>query len=382
MKALISTIFAVSLVCAVSFAVTLTQDMNMNTNSIINVSNIVSAGGTQTGNGQNIVALGYNAGVRQNDDEGSVNIGYNNGKNYAGRGAANIGYNAGGYNYSYYGAMNIGYLGGAGCTNNAQENGTINIGYNVGRNIASDSGAINIGCNQGGLNDANGRGAINMGYINGTAYNNAGGDGAMNIGYNGGSGLRLALGAGSMTAGYTVSGHTNRTDQPAEGSWAVGQNVRASHAFAYVFGKNMTSLREDSVMCKNLDVQGTPYCSGYTQFQNPSDQRLKQNVKQVENALTTMLKLRGVEYRYTDDAVKQQGLPSNTRMGFLAQEAEKVMPSWVSEMPNGYKGISINGFEALTVEATRELKATVDSQQKEIEQLRKDIAELKKILSK
>ena len=44
-------------------------------------------------------------------------------------------------------------------------------------------------------------------------------------------------------------------------------------------------------------------------------------------------------------------------MGMIAQEVEAVFPQWVGTDRQGYKDLTIRGFEALTVEAMRELKA-------------------------
>ena len=43
-------------------------------------------------------------------------------------------------------------------------------------------------------------------------------------------------------------------------------------------------------------------------------------------------------------------------MGMLAQEVEKVFPQWITTDREGYKLLGMEGFEALTVEALRELK--------------------------
>ena len=40
-------------------------------------------------------------------------------------------------------------------------------------------------------------------------------------------------------------------------------------------------------------------------------------------------------------------------MGFSAQDVEKIFPEWVDTDENGYKMLSIRGFEALTVESIR-----------------------------
>jgi hypothetical protein len=45
------------------------------------------------------------------------------------------------------------------------------------------------------------------------------------------------------------------------------------------------------------------------------------------------------------------------QVGFIAQEVERVFPDWVSEGADGYKTVGPRGFEALTVEALRELRA-------------------------
>ena len=49
-------------------------------------------------------------------------------------------------------------------------------------------------------------------------------------------------------------------------------------------------------------------------------------------------------------------------MGLIAQEVEKVFPEWVETAPDGMRRLSIRGFEALTVEALRELRAEKDEQ--------------------
>ncbi|MCI0636041.1 MAG: tail fiber domain-containing protein, partial [Actinobacteria bacterium] len=73
-----------------------------------------------------------------------------------------------------------------------------------------------------------------------------------------------------------------------------------------------------------------------------SDARLKKNVHDIAGALETMLSLRGVTFEYGDPA--QPGL----RRGFIAQEVEQVLPEWVEDGPDGYKRLTVNGFEALT----------------------------------
>jgi hypothetical protein len=101
-----------------------------------------------------------------------------------------------------------------------------------------------------------------------------------------------------------------------------------------------------------------------------SDARLKKNVRGVEGALETLLGLRGVTFEYRDPA--KPGL----RRGFLAQEVEEVLPEWVEEGPDGYKRLTIAGFEALAVEALRALQREIDAQRAELELLRSEVFRL------
>ena len=91
---------------------------------------------------------------------------------------------------------------------------------------------------------------------------------------------------------------------------------------------------------------------------NPSDARLKQNVQPLDGALGRLLHLRGVSYEWTEPE-KHDG-QTGLQIGWIAQEVEEVFPQWVQTGDDGYKGLAIRGFEALTVEALRELKAAND----------------------
>ena len=59
----------------------------------------------------------------------------------------------------------------------------------------------------------------------------------------------------------------------------------------------------------------------------PSDERLKENVKVIDNALDKLDQLRGVTFDWIDRDDKRSG-------GIIAQELEKVMPELVKEVDN------------------------------------------------
>lgn len=101
---------------------------------------------------------------------------------------------------------------------------------------------------------------------------------------------------------------------------------------------------------------------------NPSDERLKQNIAPLTGALERLLQLRGVTFDWNEKmslAVKQDGA-NEPQIGLIAQEVEQVFPQWVHNNGDGYKHLGIRGFEALAIEALRELRV-------EIEQLRQRV---------
>jgi len=110
-----------------------------------------------------------------------------------------------------------------------------------------------------------------------------------------------------------------------------------------------------------LHVQGDLYISGHARkgdghfWWDLSDARLKKNVKPLTDALSQLLRLRGVFFEWA--APEEWGRLSGRHMGLVAQEVEKVFPEWVSTGAHGYKEMTPKGLEALIVEALRELKA-------------------------
>jgi Chaperone of endosialidase len=91
-----------------------------------------------------------------------------------------------------------------------------------------------------------------------------------------------------------------------------------------------------------------------------SDIRLKRDIALIEHPLDTFLGLRGQTFEYInpDQVMANPG----RRMGFIAQDVEQVLPQWVGEDDRGYKMVTPTGFEALSVEALRELRAEKDAE--------------------
>ncbi|MGE0764729.1 MAG: tail fiber domain-containing protein [Bdellovibrionales bacterium] len=96
----------------------------------------------------------------------------------------------------------------------------------------------------------------------------------------------------------------------------------------------------------NFFVDGT--AGGTTGWIVASDLRLKKDIRQIQDPLKIIKKLRPVSYRYYSD-------PKNIiRYGFIAQEVEKILPEIVDQ--NGsYKKIQIDALTAVMIDAIKEL---------------------------
>lgn len=105
-------------------------------------------------------------------------------------------------------------------------------------------------------------------------------------------------------------------------------------------------------------LQGNAIKPGGGSWAALSDRRYKKNIHDLDGSLDTILKLRGVNFEYKDPESIHE-LPG-VRTGFIAQEVEEIIPDWVSTGEDGYKSVTIRGFEALAVEAMRELKSDND----------------------
>lgn len=109
-----------------------------------------------------------------------------------------------------------------------------------------------------------------------------------------------------------------------------------------------------------LHVNGDAGKPGGGAWSVASDERLKKNIRPLEQALARLLQLHGVTYEYKDHKAIHELAGQQT--GMIAQEVEKVFPDWVETTPDGMRRLSIRGFEALTVEALRELRIEKDEQ--------------------
>lgn len=130
-----------------------------------------------------------------------------------------------------------------------------------------------------------------------------------------------------------------------------------------------------------LRVEGSIWCTSIT---TSSDEKLKKNIKPLENSLNKILALKGFSYDYNIEKDKYKNMDlskvskdklktiendkkikyNKKSMGFLAQDLEKVLPNAVSLDDEGMYSIDYQAITPLLVEAIKE-------QQQQIERLEK-----------
>lgn len=111
-----------------------------------------------------------------------------------------------------------------------------------------------------------------------------------------------------------------------------------------------------------------------------SDERLKEDVRPLENSLEKILKLEGVSYNW----INKEVFGNKKQIGFLAQDVEKVFPEVVvTNETTGFKSIAYDHLVAPLIEAFKELVSMIISSEelanknsRQISSLNEKIAQL------
>lgn len=128
----------------------------------------------------------------------------------------------------------------------------------------------------------------------------------------------------------------------------------------------------------NLGITGTGTAPGG--WATTSDRRIKQDIRPVEDAIDTLLKLRPVSYHYTPDyRAMENNLPDKLHLGFIAQEFREVFPDAVVTTDKRVPGAAQDAEPMLAVDSSPALITTVAAVQelvRENAQLKSQVSEL------
>ena len=113
---------------------------------------------------------------------------------------------------------------------------------------------------------------------------------------------------------------------------------------------------------ERLEVNGGTITANGT-FNNTSDERLKENVKPIQNALADICQLEGVTFAWKDTGAHGQG--------FIAQQVEPIIPEIVkTDEGDGMKSVNYVGLIGHLVEAIKTQQAQIDDLKAEIQSMK------------
>ena len=166
---------------------------------------------------------------------------------------------------------------------------------------------------------------------------------------NTGNGL---TGGGNLSADRTIQMTGSYTGNFSATGSLSGASVAATGA---VTGASMTAT--GAISGGSVTSNGAINAAGdITAFYNSSDERLKENITIIDNALDKVSTLKGVNFNYIASGIQSTGL--------IAQDVERVLPEAVFEDDDGHKGIRYQITVGLLVEAIKELKAEIEELKK------------------
>jgi hypothetical protein len=96
-----------------------------------------------------------------------------------------------------------------------------------------------------------------------------------------------------------------------------------------------------------------------------SDERLKSNIKPLEDSLSKLMNIRGVSY------VKKAS--NQPEIGVIAQEVEKQYPELIRNRDDGMKTVNYNGLIGVLIESVKQLSSEIDILKAETHRLRQEV---------
>ena len=103
-----------------------------------------------------------------------------------------------------------------------------------------------------------------------------------------------------------------------------------------------------------------------------SDIRYKKNVTNLNNSLSNILQLQGVNYYWKTDEFPENNFTKEKQIGFIAQDIEKFYPEVILTDNNGYKSVDYSRLTPILVEAIKEQQQQIETLNLKNAQLQND----------
>src|ERR1700722_2562628 len=139
-------------------------------------------------------------------------------------------------------------------------------------------------------------------------------------------------------------------------------------------GNLFASTSDTYTLGGNSILTGGAWSAVYSyNFINPSDARLKTDIKPLAYGITELLRLRPVSYTWKDKR------DTRTHLGLIAQEVQHVIPEAVygSADTNSWMGITYSDLIPMVIKAVQEQQITIDHHDADLNSLKAENASLK-----
>jgi hypothetical protein len=124
------------------------------------------------------------------------------------------------------------------------------------------------------------------------------------------------------------------------------------------------------------------YVTGNVTAYSSSDERLKHNVRNIQDPLKKLHLINGVHFDWSDEFIDRMSGGGAVEfrkddVGVIAQQVKQVLDEVVAERDDGYLAVKYEKLTPLLIEGLKEADRKIEAQQKQIDQLIKLIGEIK-----
>lgn len=212
----------------------------------------------------------------------------------------------------------------------------------------------------------------------GDGLTGGGTSGAVTVTASASNGLNVDAGADAIQLGGPLSEATTIT----AGNFDMIYNMSGTGDFRVQDnGTDVLFIKDDGNVgigqtnpTYKLHVTGKVKSNGINET---SDARLKTNVKAIEGALDKVLRMEGVTYDWKTKEFPQMQFSEGRQYGLIAQQVESVIPELVQTDGEGWKSIEYSHLVPVLIEALKEMKGLVGTQQAQIDVLKAELQTLR-----
>ena len=135
-------------------------------------------------------------------------------------------------------------------------------------------------------------------------------------------------------------------------------------------GNKFGNVNDTPALLVNDDIATTESIFAEAHVYGPSDARLKNNIRNIENPIEVIKQFNGVEFEWKKDG--------KTDVGLISQDVEKVYPFLIKEhWSTKDKWLNYDGIIAPIVEAIKEQQLIIEEQSEMIQALQEEVEGLK-----